>query len=150
MSQKMHNQLPLFPDLDPEPNRDDRYREFLQHSWNESIRIITERGEIPPWCEQDNLLNADVLRLMTLIDESGEGWLEGGHRIVEYDDDKVRRVSPITVAAGFHAEANATAVINSCIDKGYIKRVTTSTESRLMIDTNGRWRLDAMEGMKDE
>lgn len=146
---EMTDQLPLFPDADPDPDCQDEYRELLQASWNDSLRIITERGEIPPWMEQDNLLNADELRLMTLIDESGEGWIEGGHTIVEYDDETQRRVSPITVAAGFNAEANCVAVINSCIDKGYIKRVVTNTESRLMIDTNGRWRLDSME-MNDE
>lgn len=146
----VNNQLPLFPDADPEPNDDDVYRELLQASWNESIRIITERGEIPPWIEQDALLNADELRVMSLIDESGEGWIEGGHTIVEYDNDTQRRVSPITVAAGFNAEANCVAVINSCIDKGYIKRVVTNTESRLMIDVQGRWRLDAYHDQEAE
>lgn len=141
----MTNQLPLFPDADPDPDYQDEYRELLQASWNDSLRIITERGEIPSWMEQDNLLNADELRVMTLIDESGEGWIEGGHTIVEYDNGTQRRVSPITVAAGFNAEANCVAVINSCIDKGYIKRVVTNTESRLMIDVQGRWRLDAFQ-----
>lgn len=143
----MTNQLPLFPDADPDPDYQDEYRELLQASWNESLAIIIDRYGIPPWCEQDNLLNADELRVMTLIDESGEGWIEGGHTIVA-DGDTVRRVSPITVAAGFTAEANCNAVINGCLAKGYIKRVSyASDESRLMIAEQGRWRLDcALEG----
>lgn len=158
-------QLPLFPDADPDPDYQDEYRELLQRDWDISLRIVIAQYGIPPWCEQDNLLNADELRLMTLIDESGEGWIEGEKVTIKvpYSEgtkeerqslfpgqDVVRRVSTITVNTGFNAEANCQAVINGCLEKGYIRRITTNTESRLMIDEEGRWRLDAMEGMKDE
>lgn len=141
----MTDQIPLFPDLDPEPNNDDAYRELLRQSWDESIRIITSRGEIPPWCETDSLLNADELRVMKIIDETGNGYIEGGWQVVDYGDGRARRVSNLTVEAGFNAEANLQAVVNGVIKKGYVVREQTHTESRLHIAEEGRWRLDAIE-----
>ena len=131
-------------DPDPHPDAQDAYRELLQQSWDDSIRIITQRGEVPPWCEADHLLDRDELRIMRLIDESG-GYEEGEKVTVEYDDGRVRRVSRLTNDAGFNAEVNCLAVVNRLLDNKYISRRIEGIRSTLLMEENGRWRLDAIE-----
>lgn len=142
--------LPDLFDQDPEPDEQDRYRDMLQASLDESLAIIRARGEIPPWVESDTLLNKDELRVLKLIDESGQGYLEGEQVVVDYGVDAMgmpitRLVSRLTRDAGFNAEANGTAVVNGCIAKGYIERVYEGSKSRLMLLDEGRWRLDVIE-----
>ena len=131
-------------DTDPRPDAQDAYRELLQKSWDDSIRIITQRGEVPPWCEADQLLDRDELRIMRLIVDAG-GYEEGEKVTVEYDDGRVRRVSRLTHEAGFNAEVNCTAVVNRLIDNGYISRRIDGIRSTLLMEEEGRWRLDAIE-----
>ncbi len=135
---------PTLFDPDPQPDEQDAYRELLQESWDDSIRIITQRGEVPPWCEADQLLDQDELRLMTVVSDSA-GYVEGEKVTVEYPDGRVRRVSKITKEAGFNAEVNCVAVINRCIAKGYLVRHIKGAKSVLLIGEKGRWRLDAIE-----
>lgn len=131
------------PNLLEQPDYQDEYRELLQKSWDDSLRIIRDRGEIPPWIESDFLLQEDEIRLLQAI---GEGYQEGGRVTVEYPDGRVRRVSSITRDAGFNAEVNATAVIRRCISLGYIRREINGHSSTLYVTDEGAWRLDAVFG----
>lgn len=129
------------PNLLENPDYQDEYRELLQRSWDDSLQIIRDRGEIPPWIESDFLLQEDEIRLLQAI---GEGYQEGGRVTVEYPDGRVRRVSTITRDAGFNAEVNAVAVVRRCISLGYIERVIMGATSTLYVTDEGEWRLDAV------
>lgn len=124
-----------------QPDYQDTYRELLQKSWDDSLRIIRERGEIPPWCETDLLLQEDEIRLLKAI---GNGYKEGNKVTVEYPDGRVRRVSTITRDAGFNAEVNCTAVVRRCIKLGYIYREVKGVQSTLHLTDEGEWRLDVV------
>lgn len=129
------------PNLFEQPDYQDEYRELLQKSWDDSLQIIKDRGEIPPWWESDFLLQEDEVRLLQAI---GDGYPEGERVTVQYPDGRVRRVSTITRDAGFNAEVNATAVIRRCIRLGYINRVVHGATSTLYVTDEGEWRLDAV------
>lgn len=131
------------PDFFDKPDYQDVYRELLQKSWDESLRIIRDRGEVPPWVETDFLLQEDEIRLLQAI---GDGYPEGERVTVQYPDGRVRRVSTITRDAGFNAEVNATAVIRRCISLGYIRREINGHSSTLYVTDEGAWRLDAVLG----
>lgn len=128
-------------DFFDQPDYQDAYQELLQKSWDDSLRIIRERGEIPPWVETDLLLQEDEIRLLQAI---GNGYEEGDKVTVEYPDGRVRRVSTITRDAGFNAEVNCTAVIRRCIGLGYIYRDIQGAKSTLHVTDEGAWRLDAV------
>lgn len=129
------------PNLFEQPDYQDEYRELLQKSWNDSLRIIRDRGEIPPWIESDFLLQEDEIRLLQTI---GDGYQEGRKIITEYGDGLSRYVSTITRDAGFIAEVNAVAVVRRCLKLGYIERAVTGATSTLYVTDEGEWRLDAV------
>lgn len=131
------------PDFFDKPDYQDVYRELLQRSWDDSLQIIRDRGEVPPWVETDFLLQEDEIRLLQAI---GDGYPEGERVTVQYPDGRVRRVSTITRDAGFNAEVNATAVIRRCISLGYIRREISGYSSTLYVTDEGAWRLDAVLG----
>lgn len=129
------------PNLFEQPDYQDEYRELLQKSWNDSLQIIKDRGEIPPWWESDFLLQEDEIRLLQTI---GDGYQEGRKIITEYGEGLSRYVSTITRDAGFIAEVNAVAVVRRCLNLGYIERVVTGATSTLYVADEGEWRLDAV------
>lgn len=137
-------QYDLF-DTDPDPDYQDEYRESLQKSWNETLRIIRDRHEVPPWTEADNLLDQDELRLLKYVDASGSGYVEGERCVVDHGEGRIRNVPVICRDTGFKAEANYNAVLNRCLAKEYLSRITHGVEARLLIGIEGRWRLDAIE-----
>ena len=128
-------------DLFEQPDYQDAYRELLKRSWEDSLRIIRERGEIPPWVESDTVLQEDEIRLLKTI---GDGYHEGEKVTVTYPDGRVRRVSTLTRDAGFNAEVNCTAVVRLCIKLGYIYREVQGIKSTLHLTDEGEWRLDVV------
>lgn len=143
------DQAELF-DPDPHEDEQDAYRESLLRQWKEDLRIIRERGEIPPWVEADTILQRDELRLLKLVADS-QGYVETGKVIVHYPSDDVfpraRMVDRLTHDAGFESDVNLTACLNRCLAADYLRRVKDPLTglSKLVMGEEGRWRLDVVE-----
>lgn len=137
-------------DQDPNPDEQDAYREALLSQWKEDLRIIRDRGEIPPWVEADTILQRDELRLLKLVADS-QGYVETGKVVVNYPSDdlfpRARMVDRITHDAGFEADVNLTACLNRCLAADYLRRVKDPLTglSKLVMGEEGRWRLDVVE-----
>lgn len=143
------DQRDLF-DPDPQPDEQDAYRNLLLDQWAKDLKIIRDRGEIPPWVEADTILQRDELRLLKLVADS-QGYVETGKVIVHYPSPgpfpRARMVDRLTHDAGFEADVNLAACLNRCLAADYLRRVKDPLTglSKLVMGEEGRWRLDVVE-----
>lgn len=111
---------------------DDEYLEGLKQDWNAVCADLQERRIIPPWINEDQILDADEYKIMSLVANTGGRVYYGGTD---------RRALADTL--GFLSTGNLEAAMAKCVDRRLVRIALDKSNGRMRVSLTeyGNWML---------
>jgi hypothetical protein len=119
----------------PPLHEHDALRQAMHDAHLADCELLARQGFLPPWINDDIILQEDEDRLLTAIIDNGG--LPTADMVDMYNDTPFRTatVTPeIAATLGMRALANAQAVVNRALQAGWIERNFSEAEQNYLLD----------------
>lgn len=127
-------------------NNPDTLGHRMSQQWASDLLTIARDGRVANWIELEQIVTKDEIAFMRLIEDSAGYTVPDTRHTVNYGTDDSgllpvtvsRNVDHLTYTLGFTAPGNCAAMVNRCVEKGYVIRGECAITGRVRY-TLGEW-----------